>query len=85
MGGALSGLRVVELATPLTAFCGKLLADMGADVVLVEPPQGSPQRREGPFHRATSHPERSLPFWHDNTSKRGVTLDVAHRDGKAQL
>ncbi len=83
--GALIGLRVVELATPLTAFCGKLLADMGADVLLVESLRGSPQRREGPFHGAVADPERSLPFWHYNTNKRGITLDLAQPDGPALL
>jgi crotonobetainyl-CoA:carnitine CoA-transferase CaiB-like acyl-CoA transferase len=49
--GPLSGLRVVELADPRTGFAGKLLADMGADVLLVEPPGGSALRRVGPFAR----------------------------------
>ena len=85
MTGALEGLRVVELATQLTAFCGKLLADMGADVFLVEAPGGSPQRREGPFYGEVADPERSLPFWHYNTNKRGITLDLEQPDGPALL
>ena len=47
--GALQAWRVVELSADGSAFAGKLLADMGADVVVVEPPGGSPQRRYGPF------------------------------------
>jgi len=82
---ALEGLRVVELATQLTAFCGKLLADMGADVLLVEAPGGSPQRQEGPFYDEVADRERSLPFWHYNTNKRGITLDLAQADGPALL
>ena len=85
MTGALEGLRVVELGTPLTAFCGKLLADMGVDVLLVEAPGGSLQRREGPFYGEVADRERSLPFWHYNTNKRGVTLDLEQPDGPALL
>jgi crotonobetainyl-CoA:carnitine CoA-transferase CaiB-like acyl-CoA transferase len=74
--GALAGLRVVELADAHGEWCGKLLADMGADVVKVEPPGGAPTRRIGPFVDDEEGGERSLWFWHYNTSKRSVTLDI---------
>jgi len=80
MAGPLAGVRVIELANERCAFAGKLLADAGADVVLVEPPEGAPQRRHEPFLHDVPHPERSLSWWHYNTSKRGVTLDL----GKAE-
>ena len=48
-GAPLAGIRVVDLAGPLSAFAGKVLADLGADVLLIEPPEGAPLRRSGPF------------------------------------
>lgn len=82
----LTGLRVVELASgPRSAFCAKLLADMGADVIAVEPPGGSAARRIGPFAGDLPDLNRSLRFWYDNTSKRGVTLSTRHAEGRALL
>jgi benzylsuccinate CoA-transferase BbsE subunit len=74
--GALEGLRVIELAGAHGEWCGKLLADMGADVVKVEAPGGAATRRIGPFVDDVPDPSRSLWFWHYNTSKRSVTLDI---------
>ena len=73
---ALTGFRVVELANERIAFAGKLLADMGADVILVEPPAGDPARNYPPFLDDVPGPDRSLWWWHYNTSKRGMTLDL---------
>jgi crotonobetainyl-CoA:carnitine CoA-transferase CaiB-like acyl-CoA transferase len=84
----LGGIRVVELSHERCAFAGKLLADMGADVVVVEPPEGSALRRWGPFVDDAPDPEHSLAWWHYNTSKRGVVLDLdddAGRDGFRRL
>ncbi len=81
--GALAGRRVLELADEKGAYCGKLLADMGADVIKVEPPGGDETRRLPPFWKDMPGPDRSLFFLYMNTSKRGVTLDVAHADGQA--
>ena len=74
--GPLAGLRVLELADEKGQFCGTLLADLGADVVKIEPPGGEPCRHIGPFLDDIPHPERSLSFWYYNTSKRGITLDL---------
>ncbi|HYM26806.1 MAG TPA: CoA transferase, partial [Steroidobacteraceae bacterium] len=74
---ALDGIRVVELADAWGEWCGKLLADMGAEVVKVEPPEGCASRRVGPFAGDVAGPERSLYFWRYNTGKRSVTLDLA--------
>jgi len=82
---ALAGIRVVELAHERGAFAGKLLADMGADVVVVEPPGGAAMRRHEPFVDDVPDPERSLTWWHYNTSKRGVVLDWRHPEGAAAL
>lgn len=82
------GVKVVELAGVWSAFAGKLLGDLGADVVVVEPPGGHPMRRSGPFVDDEEHPDRSLFWWYYNTSKRGVVLDLddpAGRDGFRRL
>ena len=82
MVGPLTGLRVLELTGEHAQFCGKLMADLGADVIKIEPPGGQETRNVGPFLNDEEHPERSLYFWHYNTSKRGVTLDIAKPEGK---
>jgi crotonobetainyl-CoA:carnitine CoA-transferase CaiB-like acyl-CoA transferase len=83
--GPLAGLRVLELADEKGQFCGKLLADLGADVVKIEPPGGEAARRVGPFLDDFPHPERSLSFWYYNTSKRGITLNLEMADGRGLL
>lgn len=80
--GALSGVKVVEFATMVSGpYCGKLLADMGADVIKAEPPRGDPARECGPFPNTGSDRERSALFLYVNTSKRGVVLDVEKPEG----
>lgn len=83
--GPLAGLRVLELADEKGQFCGKLMADLGADVIKVEPPGGQHTRLVGPFLHDIPHRERSLYFWHYNTSKRGITLNLEHPEGQALL
>jgi crotonobetainyl-CoA:carnitine CoA-transferase CaiB-like acyl-CoA transferase len=83
--GPLDGLRVVELAHPFGAFAGRLLADAGADVIVVEPPDGAEQRRHGPFAGGSPHPERSLAWWAENTSKRSVVADLATGPGRTMV
>ncbi|MDX2155557.1 MAG: CoA transferase [Hyphomicrobiaceae bacterium] len=79
--GPLAGLRDLELADEKGQFCGKLLADLGADVIKIEPPGGEATRRAGPFLDDIPHPDRSLSFWYYNTSKRGITLAIETADG----
>jgi crotonobetainyl-CoA:carnitine CoA-transferase CaiB-like acyl-CoA transferase len=81
--GPLTGLRVLELSDHTGQFCGKLLGDLGADVVKIEPPGGEPCRYVGPFLDDIPDPERSLSFWYYNTSKRGITLDIETPNGRA--
>jgi len=73
MPGMLAGLRVLDLADQSGALCGKLLAGLGADVVLVEPPGGSPLRALPPFWQGAPDPEHSLFFWFYSAGKRSVT------------
>jgi crotonobetainyl-CoA:carnitine CoA-transferase CaiB-like acyl-CoA transferase len=81
--GPLAGLRILELADEKGHFCGKLLGDLGADVIKIEPPSGERCRLIGPFLDDIPHPERSLSFWYYNTSKRGITLNLETADGRA--
>jgi crotonobetainyl-CoA:carnitine CoA-transferase CaiB-like acyl-CoA transferase len=83
--GPLAGLRVLELADEKGQFCGKLMADLGADVIKIEPPGGQHTRTVGPFLDDGPHRERSLSFWHYNTSKRGVTLNLETAAGQTLL
>lgn len=80
MSGPLEGLRVIELCDELGQLTGKLLADMGADVIKVEPPAGSAARAIGPFVADIPGPNRSLNFWYHNTNKRSVVLDWTNSD-----
>ncbi|GAA2454403.1 CaiB/BaiF CoA-transferase family protein [Actinomadura vinacea] len=81
---AYAGLRVIEVSgDPGGEYTGKLLADMGADVVKVEPPGGSPTRRTGPFAGDVEGPENSLTFWFYNGGKRSVVLDWTGEDRAA--
>jgi crotonobetainyl-CoA:carnitine CoA-transferase CaiB-like acyl-CoA transferase len=69
--GALAGIRVIEVVDAKAAYCGKLLADLGADVIKLEPPAGDGARREpGSF------------FLYANTNKRSVILDLDGRTGR---
>lgn len=83
--GPLAGLRVLEISGLLGEYAGKLLADYGADVVLVERPSGAPRRRLGPFVDGEPGPERSLSFAYYNTNKRSVTLDLDTGEGCTAL
>lgn len=72
----LEGLRVLDLTRELRgAYCGRLLGEYGADVVLVEPPAGNPWRRVGPFAGDDEHLEKSLFFLHYYANRRSVALD----------
>ena len=79
---ALEGIRVLELANHRAHYCGKLLADLGAEVVKVEPPEGDPTRHQGPFKDDVPDPEGSLSFIYYNTNKLGITLDLARPEGR---
>ena len=74
--GFFDDMRVVEVGGESVDFCGMLLAGEGADVIKVEPPEGSPSRRIGPFYEDRPDKDRSLFFWTYNRGKRGVTLDL---------
>jgi crotonobetainyl-CoA:carnitine CoA-transferase CaiB-like acyl-CoA transferase len=85
--GPLTGLRVIELASEWAAYAGKLLADFGAEVLLVEPIDGHRTRWFGPFAAEIDDgdPDGSLWFWHYNTSKLGISLNLESPDGAEQF
>lgn len=76
----LQSVRVVEItrSSQAVAYCGLLLARLGAEVVKVEPPEGDPSRRQGPFPDGVPDRERSAAFLYANRGKRGVTLNLDH-------
>jgi crotonobetainyl-CoA:carnitine CoA-transferase CaiB-like acyl-CoA transferase len=78
----LSGLRVLDLTDESGWLAGKILGDLGADVIKVEPPGGDREGRRPPFLHGVADPERSLAWLALNTSKRGITLELAARAGR---
>ena len=78
----LSGIRVLDLAQGGAQICGKIFADLGADVIKVEPPGGDRSGRIVPFYKGIPDPEKSLFWFAYNTNKRSVTLDVETADGR---
>jgi crotonobetainyl-CoA:carnitine CoA-transferase CaiB-like acyl-CoA transferase len=79
----LEGIRVIELASDAGALAGKLLADLGADVVVVEPPGGHVTRSYGPFvEDRQGDPDASLWWWYYNTSKRSAVLELDSDGGR---
>ena len=81
----LTGYRVLDLSGPMGVYCGKLMADMGADVIKVEPPGGDPMRRIRPFLHGKPGLQSSLHWLHFNTNKRSITLDIANDEGAGLL
>ena len=81
----LDDVRVLEVSAPETMLAGRILADLGAEVVVVEPPAGSRGRRLAPFLDDQPGLERSLTWHALNYNKRGVTLDLSSPDGKALM
>jgi crotonobetainyl-CoA:carnitine CoA-transferase CaiB-like acyl-CoA transferase len=81
----LDDLRVLELSAPETMLSGSMLAALGADVIVVEPPGGAAGRRIEPFLDDLPGLERSLTWHAMNRNKRGITLDLAGADGRDLL
>src|SRR5947208_899343 len=81
MPGPLAHLSVVDLTDLRGALAGRLLADLGADVVKVEPPGADPDRLRPPFVGGVPGKDRSLPFLYRNANKRGVMLDLHDAGG----
>jgi len=86
MGSELmKGFRMLDLADEKGATCGKIFADMGADVIKVEPPEGCSTRRIPPFLEDIPGPDRSLFALAYHAGKRSVTLNLGSADGRKVL
>jgi len=81
MPGPLAHLTVLDLTDLRGALAGRLLADLGADVIKIEPPGGDPGRLHPPFAGNVVAPDRSLPFLYRNANKRGAVIDLHDREG----
>ncbi len=80
--GPLAGIRVIDIATPLSELASRLLAEMGADVIKVEPPGGAAARKMGPFDR---HNGESLYWAAVGMGKRSVVLDLGVPSGRQRF
>jgi len=81
MPAPLAHLRVVEVADLRGALAGRILADLGADVIKVEPPCLDAGRLRPPFVGNVAAPDRSLPFLYRNAGKRGAVIDLHDAGG----
>src|SRR5271170_7232364 len=81
----LSPYRVLDLTDEGALICGQILGDLGADVILIEPPGGAKARKVGPFCGDHDDPNQSLNFWALNRNKRGITLDLETTVGRENL
>jgi len=84
-GLPLARYRILDLTGNEGAYCGRLMADFGADVIKIERPGGDFSRNIGPFYKDLPHPERSIPWYFLNANKRGVTLNIETADGRQIL
>ncbi|MBI2765660.1 MAG: CoA transferase [Chloroflexi bacterium] len=79
---ALEGIRVIEFTDELGSYCGRLLADLGAEVIKVEPPGGGLERHTPPYFHGDRTPDNAIGFWVHNTSKKSVVLDLEDAAGR---
>lgn len=78
----LEGFRVLDLTDQKGLFCGKVLADLGAEVIKIEKPGGDESRNIGPFYHNESYPEKSLSWFALNQGKKGITLNLVTERGQ---
>ena len=83
--GVLTGIRVLDLSGLAGQYAGRLLADLGADVVKIEPPGGDPVRFMPPFAADQPGPDRSLRWLAYNTNKTSVVIDITTSAGQDRL
>ncbi len=81
----LSHLRVLDLTDGGAGLCGEILSDLGADVLLLEPPGGAASRGRGPFAGGEPDPDASLPFWSVHRGKRSAVIDLERAEGRERL
>lgn len=81
----LSAYRVLDLTDGGSLLCGQILGDLGADVIVVEPPAGARVRHSGWYAGDSNDPDQSLSWWAMNRNKRGITLDITTERGRERL
>ncbi len=85
-GGALEGVRVLDLATERAEMAGRILADLGAEVVKIEPPEGASGRSRPPFDERTGPQQGESLYWAAmGIGKRSLVLDLATSEGRDRL
>ncbi|MFC1986888.1 CaiB/BaiF CoA transferase family protein, partial [Chloroflexota bacterium] len=77
----LQGYRALDLTDNEAQLCGRILADLGVDVIRIEKPGGDSSRNIGPFYEDVIHPEKSLWWYFLNANKKGITLNLENQDG----
>lgn len=82
MAVLLEDIKVLEIADSKGVYCGKILADLGAEVIKVEKPGGDEGRKTGPFREDICHPEGSLYFAYYNANKKSITLNIETKNGR---
>jgi crotonobetainyl-CoA:carnitine CoA-transferase CaiB-like acyl-CoA transferase len=80
--GPLSGYRVLDLADEKGQLCARLLGELGADIIKVEPREGHPTRNNGPFFRGEAGPDTSIYWWAMNAGKRSITCELRLEAGR---
>lgn len=83
--GSLSHIRVLDLAAGPGQMCSRIFADLGADVIKVEPPGGDPRRWAGPFFPGEGGAEQSIEFVYLNRGKRSAVLDLGTEGGRERV
>ena len=83
MKTALDGIRIIDMAGVEGQLCGRLLADLGAEVIKLEPPEGDPARRTAPFGHGPPGDRAGLRFINLNTNKKSVALDLSGAEDRA--
>ena len=78
----LNNYRVLDLTDEKGFLCGKILGDLGADVIKIEPPSGDPARKKGPFYHGNADANKSLYWFALNANKRGITLNLESDEGR---
>jgi crotonobetainyl-CoA:carnitine CoA-transferase CaiB-like acyl-CoA transferase len=78
----LNHLRALDLTDDRGFLAGKLLADLGVNVIKIEPPRGDPARKIGGFWGCATDPEKSLYWFAYNSNKKGITLDIEKAEGR---
>ncbi|MFC2003723.1 CoA transferase, partial [Chloroflexota bacterium] len=80
--GMLAPFRALDLTDETGFLCGRILGDLGTDVIKVEKPGGDAARNIGPFYHDEPDPEKSLFWFTFNANKKGITLDITTPEGQ---